>query len=155
MLKSALIFLCFISVSCSTLNSDFDYKGHCSADAYQRVKEIAALKTKDVRGETTRAERDRMNRIRLVNRAYEEQLKLQVFECLAEYEATGVKGELSVCTVAETDQSGKISFLEVNDRTKKLNPRLRTCMEEKIRAFDFSKYPDVIAVQSINIELNP
>lgn len=139
----------------SCASGDFSYKDHCSKASYARVKKVEELAKKNRRGETSKLEEEIISHTKRLNRDYETILKPLMFECLAEAERAGNKQIYSICTVAEVNLQGKLSFLDIDDTANFLDPKLKQCLTKQMRDFDYSKYPGVTAIQAITMDLDP
>ena len=149
------ISLAFIVSACSTTDEVFSYKNHCTGESYKRIKTVNELEKKQRRGEASKLETEIIKRTRMFSRESETTLKPLMFECLAEAERMGNRKIYSICAVAEVDLKGKLSFLEVDDKEQTLEPQLKKCLTEQMQSFDYTRYPGVIAVQAINMDLDP
>jgi hypothetical protein len=153
-MKWSLTILCLMTIS-SCASGDFSYKDHCSKESYSRVKKANALEKKQRRGEASKLEEEIISHTKLLNRDYETTLKPLMFECLAESERAGNKQIYSICTVAEVNLKGKLSFLEVDDTANFLEPKLKQCLMSRMQSFNYSRYPGVTAIQAITMDLDP
>ena len=149
------IILALSVTACSTTDEAFSYKNHCSGEAYKRIKTVNELEKKQRRGEASKLETEIIKRTRVFSRESETTLKPLMFECLAEAERMGNRKIYNICAVAEVDLKGKLSFLEVEDKEQIIEPQLKKCLTEQMQNFDYNKYPGVIAVQAINMDLDP
>jgi len=153
-MKWSLALLSLVTLS-SCATSDFEYIDHCSKDAYSRVKKVHDLEKKKRRGKITKIEEEIIKKTYLLNREFETVLKPLMFECLAEAERMGNKNIYSICTVTEVDRQGKIAFLDVDDKSNKLEAGLKSCLIRQMQKIDYSRYPGVIAIQAISMDLDP
>lgn len=154
-MKYLLMSILILVSSCSSVDKDFSYKDHCSKESYARVKKVNDLVKKQRRGEASKLEEEIITHTKMLNREYENTLKPLMFECLAEAESEGNKQIYSICTVAEVNLQGKLSFLYIDDTANFLEPKLKQCLMKRMQSFDYSKYPGVTAVQAITMDLDP
>lgn len=148
----------FFFVSCSSSpvdNGNFEYKKHCSAQSYSRIEKLSALTKKQRRGDTNKLEDEMLKRTKVFGVESEESVKPLLFECLAEAERTGNKNVYSICMVADIDLKGKLSYLDIEDRSNPLEAKLKKCMLDQFRDFNFSRYPGVTGIQAIQMDLDP
>lgn len=147
-------FMLLLVVSCAHNEGTFNYERHCSSEGLRHIKELQALdlQKKHKRGAITPQELKKLVRLNAALDMYAKDLKTPFFECFAEYERQGGKRSFAVCTVTVTDSKGKIAFLEAEDAANQLEAGLKSCLQNRIRAVDFAKYPDLTIIQAIEMD---
>ncbi|MBC7712505.1 MAG: hypothetical protein H7177_04175 [Rhizobacter sp.] len=65
------------------------------------------------------------------------------------YRAQFIAKEYAICTVVQTDQKGKISFLDIEDQTTKLPADLHQCLSDAIEHGDYSTFPNMTIMQPV------
>ena len=142
-MKSLLfLFSLLILTACST--TEFNRNVNCSTRALAYLDSETNKKIDTNMSESLK-EQNYTNSIELMN-----SLTAEIKKCYQEKMDEGLREEYRTCVVVSIDEKRKISFLDVDDRSKVFNSDLKACIVKIIESSDTSKIQSTTLVQPFN-----